>query len=225
MVTPCTSMRAPGSSWAITSICPPIEADFERAHGFDVDDARLAGVDDPLLEGHCFSSRFGPGWFHVHDISRLVENNTIYREFRIIQKNLSLTLTRRQRLPWRSRPQHSREEGPWTSRSGPSSRSRSSREPPVARCVTTTTSDCCAPSSIGSNGYRHYDKAALVRLQRILLLRDLGLGLPQIAGVLEREGSEAHALEGHLAWLRQEQDRADASDRVSGVNDQRIERR
>ena len=33
------------------------EADFERAHGLDVDDARLAGVDDPLLEGHCFSSR------------------------------------------------------------------------------------------------------------------------------------------------------------------------
>lgn len=64
-----------------------------------------------------------------------------------------------------------------------------------------------APSSIGHNGYRHYDQAALVRLQRILLLRDLGLGLPQIADVLSRETSEAHALEGHLAWLRQEQDR------------------
>ena len=63
------------------------------------------------------------------------------------------------------------------------------------------------PSSVGGNGYRHYDGAALVRLQRILLLRDLGLGLPQIAEVIDRETSEEHALEGHLAWLRQEQDR------------------
>jgi len=64
-----------------------------------------------------------------------------------------------------------------------------------------------APSSIGHNGYRYYDQAALVRLQRILLLRELGLGLPQIAEVLGREASEAHALQSHLAWLRQEQDR------------------
>jgi len=63
------------------------------------------------------------------------------------------------------------------------------------------------PSSIGHNGYRYYDQAALVRLQRILLLRELGLGLPQIAEVLGREASEAHALESHLAWLRQEQGR------------------
>jgi DNA-binding transcriptional MerR regulator len=64
-----------------------------------------------------------------------------------------------------------------------------------------------APSRIGANGYRHYDEPALVRLQRILLLRDLGLGLPQISEVLERDESEAHALESHLAWLRQEQTR------------------
>ena len=64
-----------------------------------------------------------------------------------------------------------------------------------------------APSSIGINGYRHYDQAALVRLQRILLLRELGLGLAQIAEVLARETTEESALESHLAWLRQEQDR------------------
>ncbi|BDV29471.1 MerR family transcriptional regulator [Microbacterium terricola] len=64
-----------------------------------------------------------------------------------------------------------------------------------------------APSSIGRNGYRYYDQAALVRLQRILLLRELGLGLPQIADVLERESSEESALASHLAWLRQEQQR------------------
>jgi DNA-binding transcriptional MerR regulator len=63
------------------------------------------------------------------------------------------------------------------------------------------------PSSIGANGYRYYDEAALVRLQRILLLRELGLGLPQIAEVLDRQKSERLALEAHLAWLRQEQER------------------
>jgi len=63
------------------------------------------------------------------------------------------------------------------------------------------------PSSIGHNGYRHYDHHALVRLQRILLLRDLGLGLPQIGEVLDRGASQEQALTGHLAWLRQEQDR------------------
>ena len=63
------------------------------------------------------------------------------------------------------------------------------------------------PSTIGRNGYRHYDRDALVRLQRILLLRDLGLGLPQIGDVLDREATQEHALTAHLAWLRQEQDR------------------
>lgn len=63
------------------------------------------------------------------------------------------------------------------------------------------------PTRIAHNGYRHYDKHALVRLQRILLLRELGLGLPQIAEVLERSTSEASALEVHRDWLRQEQER------------------
>ncbi len=64
-----------------------------------------------------------------------------------------------------------------------------------------------APSSVGSNGYRHYDERALVRLQRILLLRELGLPLPQIAEILDRPTNEEHALSAHLSWLRQEQDR------------------
>lgn len=63
------------------------------------------------------------------------------------------------------------------------------------------------PSRIAHNGYRHYDERSLVRLQRILLLRELGLGLPQIAEVLERETSETIALETHLGLLRQEQER------------------
>jgi len=65
-----------------------------------------------------------------------------------------------------------------------------------------------APSRVAHNGYRHYDQTALVRLQRILLLRELGLGLPQIAEVLSHEGvHEASALETHLAYLREEQNR------------------
>ena len=64
-----------------------------------------------------------------------------------------------------------------------------------------------APSRIGENGYRWYDDDALVRLQRILLLRELGLGLPEIRRVLDREQDEATALRQHLEWLRSEQDR------------------
>jgi MerR family transcriptional regulator, thiopeptide resistance regulator len=63
------------------------------------------------------------------------------------------------------------------------------------------------PTRIGANGYRYYGPDALVRLQRILLLRELGLGLPRIAEVLDRETDEVRALEAHLAWLRQERDR------------------
>ncbi|WP_336629243.1 MULTISPECIES: MerR family transcriptional regulator [unclassified Microbacterium] len=82
------------------------------------------------------------------------------------------------------------------------------------------------PTRIASNGYRHYDEGALVRLQRILLLRELGLGLPAIAGVVgadpipstRREASgasrgsrgaeaEAAALDTLLVQLRTEQAR------------------
>lgn len=63
------------------------------------------------------------------------------------------------------------------------------------------------PSRVGGNGYRYYDRDALVRLQRILLLRDLGLGLPAIARVLDDRRDAVPALRDHLGWLRGEQDR------------------
>jgi DNA-binding transcriptional MerR regulator len=63
------------------------------------------------------------------------------------------------------------------------------------------------PSRTGPNGYRYYNQAALVQLQRILLLRGLGLGLPTIGQVLDDETDVAKALTGHLHWLKQEQDR------------------
>ena len=55
------------------------------------------------------------------------------------------------------------------------------------------------PSRVGDNGYRWYDDDALVRLQRILLLRETGMGLAEIGRVLDRETDEVTALRRHLA--------------------------
>jgi len=66
-----------------------------------------------------------------------------------------------------------------------------------------------APSRVGSNGYRYYDEKALTRLQRILLLRELGLGLPAITEVLEGHARHTDALVTHLLWLQKEKDRLD----------------
>jgi DNA-binding transcriptional MerR regulator len=65
------------------------------------------------------------------------------------------------------------------------------------------------PSRIGSNGYRYYDEGALVRLQRILLLRELGLGIPAIGDALAGQGNSSQALRTHLVWLEQEKERLD----------------
>jgi DNA-binding transcriptional MerR regulator len=65
------------------------------------------------------------------------------------------------------------------------------------------------PSRIGSNGYRYYDEPALATLQRILLLRELGLGLPAIAEVLAGQGDNVRALAHHVHWLREEKNRLD----------------
>ena len=53
------------------------------------------------------------------------------------------------------------------------------------------------PTRVASNGYRRYDQPALVRLQRILLLRNLGLGLTAIARVLDEEPDAVGALTRH----------------------------
>ncbi|WP_327085522.1 MerR family transcriptional regulator [Nonomuraea sp. NBC_01738] len=64
-----------------------------------------------------------------------------------------------------------------------------------------------APSRVGANGYRHYDAAAVVRLQRILLMRGLGMSLPAIAGVLADEVDTGDGLRAHIAALEEERDR------------------
>lgn len=77
------------------------------------------------------------------------------------------------------------------------------------------------PSRIGAGGYRYYDDRALVRLQRVLLLRELGLGLDAIGEVLRAQdaesrrgesppSAEARILRSHLELLRRERERVDA---------------
>lgn len=65
------------------------------------------------------------------------------------------------------------------------------------------------PTRVGSNGYRYYNEDALARLQRILLLRELGLGIPAISDVLAGQRDHAQALLSHLHWLEQEKARLD----------------
>jgi DNA-binding transcriptional MerR regulator len=61
------------------------------------------------------------------------------------------------------------------------------------------------PCRTGSNGMRFYDAEALVRLQRILLLRDLGLDLASIREVLAGRQDTQQALRTHLDLLEHEQ--------------------
>ncbi|GGP56768.1 MerR family transcriptional regulator [Saccharothrix coeruleofusca] len=63
------------------------------------------------------------------------------------------------------------------------------------------------PAHVGSNGYRYYEREQLLRLQQILLLRDLGLGLDAVAEVLDGRHRVVDVLRAHHAWLRAEQER------------------
>lgn len=65
------------------------------------------------------------------------------------------------------------------------------------------------PSRTGAGGLRYYDGHAVVRLQRILLLRQLGLGLDDVGRVLHEQDDVATALTGHLEQLRGDRRRLD----------------
>lgn len=68
------------------------------------------------------------------------------------------------------------------------------------------------PDRVGSNGYRFYGSAAVARLQRILLLRDTGMALIHIAGVLDAQETpiaEVEALEAHLKRLAADRETLD----------------
>lgn len=64
-------------------------------------------------------------------------------------------------------------------------------------------------SGTTATGMRLYDDAALARLQRILLLRDAGLGLAAIAETLAADVDDVAALTKHIALLCDERDRLD----------------
>jgi DNA-binding transcriptional MerR regulator len=46
------------------------------------------------------------------------------------------------------------------------------------------------PASVGANGYRYYGRKELLRLQRILFHRELGVPLGQVAELLDLEGED-----------------------------------
>lgn len=62
-------------------------------------------------------------------------------------------------------------------------------------------------TAVGDGGVRRYDDRALVRLQRILLLRGLGLRLDEVRRVLDGERDDVAALTEHLRWLEEERER------------------
>ena len=63
------------------------------------------------------------------------------------------------------------------------------------------------PTGTGAGGVRLYDEDALVRLQRILVLRELGVGLREIGDVLDAGVDAVEALRAHVEKLESERAR------------------
>ena len=72
-----------------------------------------------------------------------------------------------------------------------------------------------APSRVGANGYRYYDLSAVVRVQRILWMRRLGMSLSAIAEVLSDQVDEQDGLVAHIAAMENERDPAGSADPIS----------
>ncbi|MFW3473370.1 MerR family transcriptional regulator [Streptomyces microflavus] len=66
-----------------------------------------------------------------------------------------------------------------------------------------------SPARIGTNGHRRYEERQLLLLQQILVLRALGVGLPEIGRILAHQVDEVEALRGHHRRLVAERDRLD----------------
>lgn len=64
-----------------------------------------------------------------------------------------------------------------------------------------------SPTDVGANGYRWYGRAELLRLQRILLLRQMGVGLTEIGQVLAGQVNEVAALRLQHRQMASERDR------------------
>jgi DNA-binding transcriptional MerR regulator len=82
------------------------------------------------------------------------------------------------------------------------------------------------PSRISTNGYRWYERPQLLRLQQILLLKQMDVPLPRIAEILDGAADELTALHRHRQHLIDERDRVqqiiDTVDRtIQAVSGQR----
>lgn len=63
------------------------------------------------------------------------------------------------------------------------------------------------PAAVGGNGMRYYQREQLLRLQQILVLRDLGLSLEAISTVVNDGADRLDQLRRHHRWLTEERDR------------------
>lgn len=63
------------------------------------------------------------------------------------------------------------------------------------------------PAGTAPNGHRVYEERQLLRLQQILVLRSLGVGLPEIGRILAEQVDELAALRDHHRRLLAERDR------------------
>ncbi|MFE7114701.1 MerR family transcriptional regulator [Streptomyces sp. NPDC057654] len=70
------------------------------------------------------------------------------------------------------------------------------------------------PAWIGSNGHRYYEEADLLRLQQILLMRELGVGLREIRAALDAPADRVTVLREHHRRLLAERDRLDTLSRT-----------
>jgi DNA-binding transcriptional MerR regulator len=63
------------------------------------------------------------------------------------------------------------------------------------------------PSRLGSNGMRYYNQTAVLRLQRILVLKELGLGLAEIAKAIESTDDIETVLNRQIELLAKQRER------------------
>lgn len=63
------------------------------------------------------------------------------------------------------------------------------------------------PARVGANGYRYYEQEQMLRLQHVLLLRELGLDLASIAAVVDGVRDQLQALRAHQNRLVDERNR------------------
>jgi len=63
------------------------------------------------------------------------------------------------------------------------------------------------PAGTHANGYRFYQRPQLLRLQQILLWRELGLGLDAVVAIVDGQQDQIAALTAHRSWLLAESTR------------------